>query len=188
MNSGDRYDVCLSFAGEDREYVEQVASQLVDNGVSVFYDKYEQESLWGKDLYQHLDSVYQHKARYCVIFISENYANKLWTKHELRSAQARAFRESREYILPARFDQTEIPGIPDTVGYIGIANLSPADFAEIICAKIGKASLGDSSKKSFEEPLEETNDTIQGNIFKNAKLRKIHLRKVPLRKVTLVRR
>lgn len=31
------YDVALSFAGEDREYVNEVASILKSKGVSVFY-------------------------------------------------------------------------------------------------------------------------------------------------------
>jgi len=34
-----KYDVTLSFAGEDRVYVEKTAQILVDNGIKVFYDK-----------------------------------------------------------------------------------------------------------------------------------------------------
>ena len=33
-----RYDVCLSFAGEDRDYVDKVAEELRAAGVRVFYD------------------------------------------------------------------------------------------------------------------------------------------------------
>ena len=43
-----RYDVALSFAGEDRHYVERVAKELQRRGIRVFYDKYEQTELWGK--------------------------------------------------------------------------------------------------------------------------------------------
>jgi len=50
------YDVALSFAGEDREYVEIVADILHELGVKVFYDKYEEADLWGRDLYTHLDT------------------------------------------------------------------------------------------------------------------------------------
>src|SRR5205814_9278200 len=115
-----KYDVCLSFAGEDRKYVKQVASALTEKGIRVFYDEYERAELWGKDLYTHLDDIYQNSARYCVLFASKNYARKLWTSHELQSAQARAFKENKEYILPARFDNTVIPGLRDTVGYINL--------------------------------------------------------------------
>lgn len=131
------YDVVLSFAGEDRKYVERTANFLRKSGVKVFYDMYEDVNLWGKDLYQHLDDVYQNKAKYAVIFISEAYRNKLWTNHELKSAQTRSFSENEEYILPARFDETEIPGIRKTIGYVPLKDLSPIEFAKKIIKKLG---------------------------------------------------
>jgi len=88
--------------------VEKVADKLRSQGVRVFYDQYEQVQLWGRDLYQHFDDVYQDAARYCVLFASKRYAEKVWTNHELRSAQARAIRENKEYILPAHFDNIEV--------------------------------------------------------------------------------
>ena len=131
------YDVCLSFAGEEREYVDEVANQLRERGIRVFYDKYEDVALWGKDLYVHLDDIYRHSARYCVMFISKNYANRLWTNHERRSAQARAIAENAEYILPARFDSTEIPGLPDTVGYVDLRETKLERLVKMIEEKIG---------------------------------------------------
>ena len=119
MNKRDfEYDVCLSFAGEQREYVEQVAAKLKSRGVRVFFDDYAKAALWGKDLYSHLNDIYQHFCRYCILFASKEYADKVWTSHERRSAQARALKDKQEYILPARFDDTPIPGLPDTVHYI----------------------------------------------------------------------
>ena len=43
------YDIAVSFAGEDRDYVEQIANAIRLKGMSVFYDKYEEADLWGKD-------------------------------------------------------------------------------------------------------------------------------------------
>lgn len=134
------YDVALSFAGEDRDYVEKVAKILKNSGVEVFYDKFEELDMWGKNLYDYLSDVYQKKARYTVIFISENYARKQWTSHERKSAQARAIKENEEYILPARFDNTEIPGINPNITYIDLSILSEEDFARKIIEKIGKNS------------------------------------------------
>jgi hypothetical protein len=131
------YDVCLSFAGEDREYVEQVADALRDRGIRVFYDRYEEAELWGKDLYEHLAYVYKDRARYCVLFASEHYAAKVWTTHERRHAQARALEEGGEYVLPARFDDTEIPGLPSTVGHINLRRKTPDEVAGLIQAKLG---------------------------------------------------
>lgn len=131
------FDVALSFAGEDRKYIERVANFLRKMGIKVFYDKYEEATLWGKDLYEHLIDIYKNKSRYTVIFASKHYSEKLWTTHERRAAQARALESHREYILPVRIDDTEIPGILSSTGYIRSKNFSPRKLAELIKIKVG---------------------------------------------------
>lgn len=130
------YDVALSFAGEDRLHAEELANLLESNGYNVFYDKYERASLWGKDLYTHLSSIYKDKARYCVMFLSKHYAQKLWPNHERQNAQARAFEESREYILPVRLDDTEIPGILPTVGYLDLREMNISQICQSLVKKL----------------------------------------------------
>lgn len=132
------YDVCLSFAGEDRKYVRAVAESLKSHGVRIFFDDYAQVDIWGKDLYVHLDEIYRNTARYCVLFASKHYAKKVWTNHERQSAQARAIKQQAEYILPAKFDSTDIPGLRPTVGYIDLRKTGPTKLAELIIEKIGK--------------------------------------------------
>ena len=133
--------MCLSFAGENRRIVQPIAKRLASEGLRVFYDQYERADLWGKDLYSHLDEVYGGAARYCVLFISKHYAQKLWANHERKSAQARAFKQHAEYILPVRLDDTEIPGLPSTVGYIDLRQTTTAELVRLIIKKIGKPEL-----------------------------------------------
>jgi|SRR5215213_244149 len=149
------YDVALSFAGEDREYVSQVAELLRERGIKVFYDEFEQIDLWGKDLYQYFSELYKDKVDYTVIFISEHYARKLWTNHELKSAQARAFIEAKEYILPVRFDSTKIPGILLTTGYLDISKMEPAELANSIIKKLNR-----SLTSAFDLILKEQHTTM----------------------------
>ena len=148
------YDIALSFAGEEREYVEKVQEYLKDNGISVFYDRHEEVDLWGKDLYVHLDEVYRKKAKYCVMFLSRSYASKVWPNHERESAQARAFEEKKEYILPARFDDTEIPGIRPTVGYIDLRGKAPEEFGCLILNKLKEKNIDQISEdnETFRKP------------------------------------
>lgn len=135
------YEVCLSFAGENRPYVQRVADALSAEGIRVFYDAYEKVELWGKDLYQHLDGIYRNRAKYCVVFISADYVQKLWCGHELKSAQARAFEEAhREYILPVRLDETEVAGILPTVGYVNGTTTLPEEVAHLIVEKLQRSS------------------------------------------------
>src|SRR5450631_3295855 len=114
------YDVCFSFSGEDRKYVAAVADSLKKRGIRLFFADDNEVEMWGKDLYTYLDDIYSERARYCVIFISKHYARKNWTNHERQSAQARAFRENKTYILPARFDTTAIPGLRSTTHYVNL--------------------------------------------------------------------
>lgn len=133
---GFEYDVALSFAGEDRQVAEAIADHLRLAGVRVFYDTWEQAGLWGKDLYQHLSEVYGKAARYSLILISKAYMSKAWTNHELRSAQVRALSERGEYILPVRLDDTELPGLPATMGYIDLRKVSTAQLAALLLQKL----------------------------------------------------
>ncbi len=136
--SGTRkYDVALSFAGEQRLYVNEVAAGLRHRGIRVFYDKYEEANLWGKDLYEHLHEIYGDAAEFCVIFASEAYREKVWATHERKSAQERALREHGEYVLPARFDNTKIPGIMETVGCIDLTTHTPEELVLLIVEKLG---------------------------------------------------
>lgn len=140
--SRQQWDVCLSYAGEDRAYVEMVAGGLKEKHLRVFYDQDEQGKLWGKDLAEHFDYVYRLGSRYCVMFISEAYAKKPWTRHERRSALARALVEEDEYVLPARFDDTELDGLRPTVAYLDLRKIAPQTLVEFIVEKVsGKDML-----------------------------------------------
>lgn len=130
------FDIAVSFAGEDREVVQLYCDILFSNKLKVFYDKYERIGLWGTNLYDKLDEVYRTKALFCVIFISKHYAAKVWTNHERQSAQARALQENREYVLPVRLDDTEIPGIPPTIGYEDLRKISVEKLAEMTVQKV----------------------------------------------------
>ncbi|MCC5581866.1 TIR domain-containing protein [Microtetraspora sp. AC03309] len=134
-----KYDVCLSFAGEQRGYVEAVAENLLIEEVRVFYDDFEKVDLWGKNLYDHLSQVYSQAARFCVLFASKEYASKVWTTHERRSAQERAMGENEEYILPVIFDDTKIPGLLSTVSYVDARVTTPEEVAQRLISKIRAA-------------------------------------------------
>lgn len=139
MNDGQHYDyeVAFSFAGEQREYVQAVYKYLASKGVKVFYDQDETVSVetWGQNLVDYFNDIFTHKARFCVVFISQEYANKIWTNYERQVIQARGLVDNG-YILPARFDGTKLAGGVDTTKYVNLAHLTPEDFGNIILRKI----------------------------------------------------
>ena len=137
MNKEYKYDVALSFAGEDREYVDQVCTYLTTQGIKPFYDKAEEIELWGKDLVARFDEIYRNEAHYCVMFISCHYLQKAWPRHERRSVLSRAITDEG-YILPTRFDDTDIPGLPPTIHYVDLRRKSPEQLGKMIIQKLGK--------------------------------------------------
>jgi hypothetical protein len=133
------YDIASSFAGEDRSFVERMAKLLFEAGVSVFYDRFEEVDLWGRDIAEHLLEVYTRKARFCVMFVSKHYIAKAWPRQGRRRAIARALQTTSPYILPARFDDSVVPGLPETVAYVDLRNTTAEDFVSKIMLKLQTA-------------------------------------------------
>ncbi|MCY4150582.1 MAG: TIR domain-containing protein [Gammaproteobacteria bacterium] len=136
--SPSNYQVALSFAGEQRSYVEQVAEHLKKRGIAVFYDDFETVNLWGKNLTEVLHEIYASSSAYVVMFISKSYVEKVWPSHERNSALSRMIKEKdKEYILPVRFDNSPVPGLPDTISYLTAKDYTEAELATLIAEKIG---------------------------------------------------
>jgi len=130
------YDIAFSFAGEDRKYAERLAKELIKYDVRVFYDGFEKANLWGKDLFVYLSDLYRLRSKFCVLFLSQYYNKKLWTNHERKAAQSRAYKENEEYILPIRLDDTEIPGILDTTAYVNWHDEGAANITNYLLQKL----------------------------------------------------
>ena len=131
-----RWDVALSFAGAQRDYVEKVAEAMKARGVRCFYDADEQIELWGKYLAEELSVIYGEEAAAVVVFVSAEYAARDWTRHERRAAIDRAVRERRDYVLPARFDDTQLPGLLPGLVTMDLRDRSPEQFAAMIVDKL----------------------------------------------------
>ena len=132
------FDIGLSFASEQREYVERVAEELDYRGIRIFYDAYEQANLWGRDLAEYFKEVFQEKCRYCIVFASKEYAKKMWPTYELANLLKKATSGYKDFILPVRFDdETIIPGIPYTLGYLDAGNLTPVQVSQMAAQKLG---------------------------------------------------
>lgn len=155
-----QFDVALSFAGEDRPYVERVAQLLQENGIEVFYDNFNKVDLWGRNLIDHLGKIYAEQSRFIVMFISEHYAEKDWTNHERKFAQERAFKMDEDCILPVRFDDTEILGLPTTTCYIDLRHTSEEELVQLIIEKVAPESFSDEDEEFLEDENEEDESRI----------------------------
>lgn len=134
------FDFAVSFSGECRSRAEELSKLLVEKGARVFYDNFYLEHLLGKRLDKELSSVFGEATRYFVPFVSLNYAAKSWPQYEWSIAKLEALRRDQEFILPLRIDDTLLVGLPDTVCYLDLRNMSSEEVANILYRKLEASS------------------------------------------------
>lgn len=135
----DCFDVAITVAGPERSLARALAQRLTEVGIVVFYDELYPEHLWGANLSDMFDQIFRKTSRFCVMFVSKAYAASEWTNHERKSALARALRERGDaYILPIRVDDTDLSGLPSTIGYVSI-NVGVDEIAKRLIKKVRHA-------------------------------------------------
>jgi hypothetical protein len=128
----------LSFAGEQRDYVRQVAEKLESSGLKVFYDEFFESQLWGKNLSEYLHNVYYSQSDYCIMFISNEYISKMWPSFEGKCANAMDLEEFGKYILPVVFEGAQMPGMDPDKRYLNASKYTPLQIAEIFIKRFAE--------------------------------------------------
>ena len=148
-----KYEVAISFAGEDRAFAEAVAKGLRDAGVEVFYDNFYAADLWGEDLSAKLREVYHDSSEFCIMILSQHYVEKMWTSFERQQAIERLIKEKgKAYVLPVRLDgfAGEVPGLSGTISYLSVNRNQPELVVNTFLEKIGRKSHTRETTPSFK--------------------------------------
>lgn len=136
------YHVAVSFAGAQRVIARQIATRVRAAGYEVFFDEFVTAKLWGTDLAASLDDVYRKQADFCLVIVSQDYLEREWTRHELRSAIARAVKEKGgDYILPVQVDAVELPGLVPTIHYVNFPQHNVEQIVGLLIEKFGARGL-----------------------------------------------
>lgn len=131
------YDLALSFAGEQRPHALRLAELLHAAHYRVFYDEWEAYKYLGQSLTIRLTAIYQDESRYCVILASDAYVEREWPRHELQCALSRHVEGRSGYILPIRFDDTPLPGLPRDTAYLDARKKSIEYIADELKKRLG---------------------------------------------------
>ncbi|WP_052685471.1 toll/interleukin-1 receptor domain-containing protein [Lentzea aerocolonigenes] len=132
------WDVAPSFAEEDRALVEPIVRRMEELGVKVYYDADQIVARWGLNLVEHIAETLTHKVRYVLMFASRHYVEQSWARHERRTAQARALEQQNEYVLPIKLDDTEVPGLLSTTGFLDLRVHPPEVVAQAVVEKLAQ--------------------------------------------------
>ncbi|WDG17481.1 toll/interleukin-1 receptor domain-containing protein [Microbacterium sp. Clip185] len=160
MDQTRDYDVAVSFAGENRAYVQETVAALQQAGHRVFYDEDNEVDMWGRDLTEYFSDLYENRARFALMFVSAHYARKQWTTLERRTILARALDQVTPYVLPVRLDDTILPGLRSTIAYIDGTRRSPADIAAAVGQKLGAPDNSGRLRSTGQVPLNEHEATL----------------------------
>lgn len=130
------FDVAISFAGSERDYARAIQGILTENGVKVFFDELYEVELWGENLVEELGDIYESKARFCLIIVSQQYVDRVYTNVERRAALERAIKSSSAYILPIVTDDSWIKGLPKSTAYLDLRRKSVIGISEAVIKKL----------------------------------------------------
>lgn len=134
----NHFRVSLSFPGEHRHYVEQVASALRMNlgDNAVFYDNYYQPELARPNLDLLLQRIYHDNSDLIVVFLCADYARKEWCGLEWRVIRDLIKQAHDSKIMILRFDDVTIPGLFGIDGYLDIKNMPSAELTNAILRRL----------------------------------------------------
>jgi tetratricopeptide (TPR) repeat protein len=132
-----RFSVALSFPGEKRCFVKDVAENL-NNVISkdrVLYDKYLEAEFARPNLDVYLPNLYRSESELVVLFLCQDYKNKRWCRLEWRHIKELISTVEEKRIMLLSFgnpgDLTDL-GILSGDGYVDIGSRKPVEIARLI--------------------------------------------------------
>ncbi|MGW5635987.1 TIR domain-containing protein [Streptomyces sp. NPDC003832] len=133
------HDLAVSFAGEERPYVEQVVADCKKLGLTVLYDRDLSVELWGRNLIMGFRSIYGGtRARYVAPFLSRAYLSTPYPMDELRAMLVPALDNPDEYILPVLVGDATVPAelLSPAVGFLRMEDFTPQELAHAFRRRI----------------------------------------------------
>lgn len=140
-----RFRVALSFPGEQRTYVSQVAHNLQSRlgKDSVFYDYDYQAHLARPNLDVLLQNIYRRQSELLVVFVCEKYSEKEWCGLEWRAIRDLIKSKKDDQVMFIRFDGANLDGLFSIDGYIDGRSHTPEQVGELILQRLSAAGRGD---------------------------------------------
>ena len=153
------YDFALSFAGENRELAEVIATELQNREISVFYDKHEQHRILANDVEEYLAPIYRSESKFVIVLLSQEYPKKIWTKFESEQFKQRFGEHS---VIPIWFTNAA-PGLFDETRKVGGMSFDPnanlASQAQMIVETLA-ARLEEERQAESRDLVEDASITV----------------------------
>jgi hypothetical protein len=128
------FDVALSFPGEIRSYVEQVAAALehLVGPDRYFYDNNYVAQLARPSLDVFLQAIYRDRSKLIVVFLGTDYQRKEWCGIEFRAIREVLNQRKPERIMFIRMDDALVEGVLPLDGYVDARRFTAKQIAGFI--------------------------------------------------------
>jgi hypothetical protein len=135
----NHFRVALSFPGEHRPYVEEVAASLLNQlgEGEVFYDNHYKPQLARPNLDLLLQQIYHRNSDLVVVFLCGEYEQKEWCGLEWRAVRDIIKQRQDDKIMLLRFDRAPISGLFGIDGFIDVSEWSSNETATAIIKRLG---------------------------------------------------
>ncbi len=142
--SSKRFRIALSFAGDRRDFVAQVAEILADQlgREKILYDKFHEAEFAKPRQALSLPELYYHETDLIVAVLCPAYLNKEWCVQEWDAICGLIKQQREDVIMLSRFDNAEGTGLYGLAGYIELDNKTPAQFAALILQRLALVDGG----------------------------------------------
>ncbi|ABQ60678.1 Hypothetical protein, conserved [Brucella abortus str. 2308 A] len=132
------FDVGLSFPGEARGLVEQVARELEARvgPNAYFYDNNYVSQLARPSLDTLLQDIYRNRCKLIVVFVGDDYQRKDWCGVEFRAIREIIMARAEQRIMFVRVDDGAVDGVFRTDGYVDARRFNPSEIAQFIAERV----------------------------------------------------
>jgi tetratricopeptide (TPR) repeat protein len=133
-----RFRVALSFPGEHRKRIENIAYALAKKlgREKVLYDKWHTAEFARPNLNTYLQKLYQEESQLLVFFFSESYNHNEWCGVEWRIGRELRLRSEDDRVMFLRLDHADIPGFSAIDDYLDVSKLPDNQVADEILKRL----------------------------------------------------
>jgi hypothetical protein len=145
------YDIAVSFAFEQRDYVEQTVTAAKALGLTVFYDRDMTHAWWGRNFVVEQRRVYGQRTLHFVPFLSTEYLVRQYPRDEFSYAMLAAVRRGDDYVLPVLVGEVAVPEevLHPHIGYLRAEDVTPDKLAIHMKAKVDYSRTHGQSPRDF---------------------------------------
>ncbi|WP_426993682.1 AAA family ATPase [Methylomonas sp. CM2] len=133
-----RFRIAFSFAGEKRQFVEQMADLLAEHfsKAEILYDRYHRAEFSRSDLAFYLPDLYEQEADLVVAVFCPDYETKEWCGLEWNAIYGLLKARKVGEVMLTRFNKVEGKGLRGLAGYTDLDDISPAETADLILERL----------------------------------------------------